>query len=123
MLTTAHTYRMSDFAALKQEIRQFADERDWAQFHDPKSLFIALTGEIGEVAELLQWLPADQARIRLHEPELHEPLQDELADVLIYLLRLADVTDVDLLSSARRKLAKNAEKYPVESSRGISDKR
>lgn len=114
---------MSDFVALTQEIRQFVDDRDWAQFHDPKSVFIALTGEIGEVAELLQWLPADQAVTRLSAPDLRGQLADELADVLIYLLRLADVTDVDLLRSARRKLRKNAERYPADLARGDSSKR
>lgn len=114
---------MSDFAALTQEIRQFVDERDWAQFHDPKSVFIALTGEVGEIAELLQWLPADEAAERLSEPAINERLGEELADVLIYLMRLADVTGVDLRTAAQQKIRKNAEKYPVELAWGNSDKR
>lgn len=114
---------MNDFAALTQEIRQFVDDRDWAQFHDPKSLFIALTGEIGEVAEILQWLPANEAVARLSKPPISERFSEELADVLIYLIRLADVTGVNLNTAARRKIITNAEKYPVEFAKGSSEKR
>ena len=113
---------MSEIVALTQEIRQFVDERDWAQFHDPKSVFIALSGEVGEVAELLQWLPADQAQTLLSDPPLNDRFGEELADVFIYLLRLADITGIDLPAAARAKILKNAQKYPIETARGNSNK-
>lgn len=114
---------MSDLLSLSLQIRQFVDERDWAQFHDPKSVFIALTGEVGEVAELLQWLPAESAAALLAEETLQGAMADELADVLIYLLRLADVCGIDLSAAAVQKLEKNGLKYPADISRGSSAKR
>ena len=112
------TAAMSDIAALTAEIRAFAAERDWARFHDPKSLFIALMGEVGEAAELLQWLPAEDAAKSLAQPEAHGRWEAELADIAIYLFRLADVTGVELGPAIARKLSHNAQRYDVETSLG-----
>lgn len=117
------TAAMNEIELLTAEIRAFADLRDWARFHDPKSLFIALTGEVGEAAEVLQWLDAGEAKEALAEPGLHERWSSELADIAIYLMRLADVTDVDLTTAIRDKLLRNAERYTVEASRGNATKR
>lgn len=108
---------------LQAELRIFRDERDWARFHDPKSLALALVGEVGEVAELLQWIPADEAAARFREGRAHQRLGEELSDVLLYLLHLADVVGVDLLSAARAKLATSRERFRVEDVSGVAPDR
>lgn len=85
-------------------MRAFTDERDWAKFHDPKSLILALVGEVGELAKLFQWLPADGARKAASEGSLHQRVGEEMSDVLLYLVRLADVLGVDLTAAANAKL-------------------
>jgi dCTP diphosphatase len=92
-------------------MRRFSEERDWTRFHDPKSLTLALVGEVGELAELLQWLPVEQIDVLVREPRLQERLGEELADVLLYLLRLSDVVGVDLAAAARNKLRANGQRF------------
>ena len=104
---------MSDLEALRDAMREFTAERDWERFHDPKSLLLALVGEVGELSELFQWLPADSALSAAQEEPLRTRVGEELADVLLYLVRLADVLDVDLRSAADRKLRANAHKHPA----------
>lgn len=106
--------------ALRAALRAFAAERAWAPFHTPKNLAMALAGEAGEVIEHFQWLTAEESA-SLPEPVRAE-VALELADVLLYLVRLADVLDVDLAAAARRKLQINAERYPVERAKGRADK-
>jgi dCTP diphosphatase len=103
---------------LRDRMRVFTDERDWAQFHDPKSLILALVGEVGELAELFQWLPADAAVTRVRDEPLHTRVSEEVADVLIYLVRLADVLEIDLVDAALRKLHGSATRFPVDEVRG-----
>lgn len=103
---------MSDLTDLRDRMRQFTAERDWERFHDPKSLVLALTGEVGELAEVFQWLPADQATALAGKEPIATQARDELADVLLYLVRLADVLGVDLHDAALNKMTKNAEKHP-----------
>ena len=81
---------MSDLTEIRDAAREFIAEREWEQFQDPKSILLALVGEVGELAELLQWLPADVARDRLREEPLHTRAAEEMADVLVYLVDLAD---------------------------------
>ncbi len=109
---------VSDLTDLRDRMREFTAERDWAKFHDPKSLILALMGELGELAELFQWLPADEAVRRAAAEPLRRRVGEELADVLIYLVRLADVLDVDLADVARDKIAAAARRYPADSHRG-----
>jgi NTP pyrophosphatase (non-canonical NTP hydrolase) len=90
---------------LRDRMRVFTQERDWEQFHDPKSLALALVGEVGEVAELLQWLPADEAAKMADQGPLNARLGEEISDVLIYLVRLADVCGVDLPAAVDAKIA------------------
>ena len=104
-------------------MRQFSEDRDWTRFHDPKSLTLALVGEVGELAELLQWLPAADLDALVREPRLNARLGEELGDVLLYLLRLADVAGVDLRGAARAKLAANRDRYPVAHNHGIAPTR
>jgi len=105
---------------LRDALRAFAAERDWERFHTPKNLAMALAGEAGEVIEHFQWLSADESA---HLPEERRTeVALELADVLLYLVRLADVLDIDLGEAAQRKLALNAGRYPADKARGRSDK-
>ncbi|AWI81380.1 MAG: nucleotide pyrophosphohydrolase [Betaproteobacteria bacterium HGW-Betaproteobacteria-13] len=105
---------------LRDRLRSFAEERDWGQFHTPKNLAMALAGEAGEVIEHFQWLSAEQSATL--DDTTREEVALELADVLLYLVRLADVLEVDLAEAARRKLAINAGRYPAEKARGRADK-
>lgn len=106
----------SDLEGLKSDLRAFAKARDWQQFHSPKNLATALIVEAAELVEHFQWLTEEQSRT------LPESVQDEvaleMADMLIYLVRLADQLGVDLVESARHKMAMNERRYPVELSKG-----
>jgi NTP pyrophosphatase (non-canonical NTP hydrolase) len=105
---------------LRHVLRQFADAREWQQFHSPKNLAMALCVEAAELLEHFQWLTAEQSA-RLNA--LHKrAVANEIADVLIYLTRLADVLQIDLLDAAQRKLRQNARKYPVSRARGNARK-
>lgn len=106
--------------SLRDELRRFAAERDWDQFHSPKNLASALTVEAAELLEHFQWLTEQQSG-KL-SPGARAAVAQELADVFLYLLQLADKLDVDLVQAAHDKLALNARKYPVERSRGHSRK-
>jgi dCTP diphosphatase len=105
---------------LRDSLRQFAAERDWEQFHSPKNLAMALAVEAAELLERFQWVTEEQSR-RLPPPELAR-VREEMADVLNYLVRLADQLDVDLLAAARDKITLNAQKYPVDKARGNARK-
>lgn len=101
---------------LTQSLRRFAAERDWEQFHSPKNLAMALSVEVAELLEHFQWLTEAES-LRLSPAELRA-VRAEAADVLIYLVRLADRLDIDLLAAAEEKMVRNAEKYPVAECRG-----
>jgi dCTP diphosphatase len=101
---------------IREALRQFAAERDWDQFHSPKNLAAALSVEASELLECFQWLTEEQSRNLT--PEQRVRVREEMADVLNYLVRLADKLDVNLLEAAREKIQKNALKYPVDKSRG-----
>jgi dCTP diphosphatase len=107
-------------AELRERQRAFAAERDWQQFHAPKNLAIALSVEAAELLEHFQWLSAEDSR-RLPPAGL-AAVREELADVLLYLVRLADELGVDLAAAARDKIELNARKYPVDKARGTSRK-
>jgi NTP pyrophosphatase (non-canonical NTP hydrolase) len=98
---------------LRDSFREFTHERGWSQFHDPKSLLLALVGEVGELAELYQWIPSDEAAQRARTDPLKMRTAEELADVLIYLVGLADILDVDLMSAATAKLEAAKTRFPV----------
>lgn len=101
-------------------VRQFADERDWEQFHSPKNLAMALIVEAGELVEHFQWLTGQQS-LELDDNQ-HREVSMEMADVLIYLVRMAERLNIDLVAAANTKIAINAEKYPADSSCGRADK-
>ncbi|MDR2924875.1 MAG: nucleotide pyrophosphohydrolase [Azoarcus sp.] len=107
---------------LTHAVLAFRDERDWAQFHGLKHLIVSLCLEAGEVLELTQWKSDAETDALPLSSESREALSDECADVLAYLLLVADKAQIDLNEALRRKLAKNALKYPAEKSRGRREK-
>ncbi|WP_040884792.1 nucleotide pyrophosphohydrolase [Janibacter sp. HTCC2649] len=117
---TNEPYAVED---LQAELRAFRAERDWAQFHDPKSLILALVGEVGELSELFQWIPADRALAEFSSGSRQRRAAEEMSDVFIYLLNLADVLGVDLLAAARKKLEGASSRFPAEGVRGRAPER
>jgi len=111
---------MDEFDNLKIRLRKFADDRDWEQFHSPKNLSMALIVEAAELVEHFQWLTEEQSS-SLKEKKLEE-VEAELADIQLYLIRLADMLNVDLIAAANKKIEKNNEKYPADKVRGSSKK-
>jgi len=106
--------------ALRDELRRFAADRDWDQFHSPKNLASALSVEAAELLEPFQWLTEEQSRHLTAEQS--EAVREEMADVLLYLIRLADKLDIDLVAAASDKIVRNAARYPIETARGSSKK-
>jgi NTP pyrophosphatase (non-canonical NTP hydrolase) len=101
---------------LTERLRAFAAARDWEQFHTPKNLAMALSGEAGELISLFQWLTPEQSTQAMDDPELAAKIKDELADVLLYLLQLADVLKVDLAEAAHAKMDRNEHRFPPRTS-------
>ena len=111
---------MTTMDSLRDEIRQFAQERDWDQFHNPKNLAIGVNVESSELLELFQWIPDSQSGNL--DSSVLEKLKDEIGDVLIYLVNLADKLDLDPLACANSKLEKNRVKYPASQVHGSARK-
>lgn len=105
-----------DIAALQVALRDFAEEREWGQFHSPKNLAAALSVEAAELLEHFQWLTEEQSR-SLDDDKLSR-VGEEIADVLLYLLQLSDRLQIDIVDTAWKKIESNGKKYPVERSRG-----
>lgn len=108
------------FEKIRIQVETFANERDWDQFHTPKNLAMALSVEVAELMEHFQWLENGN-KDSLNEQQLAE-ITDEVADVQVYLVRLADKLGIDILSAVDSKMVKNAAKYPADQARGKSDK-
>lgn len=111
---------MDNLEDLRLRLQEFARERDWEQFHTPKNLAMALIVEAGELVEHFQWLTAAQSTQL--PPATQAKVEEELADVLLYLVRLADRLGVDLAAAARAKIIRNAEKYPADKVRASAKK-
>ena len=111
-----------DVKGLAAALEAFATERDWAQFHSPKNLVMALTGEVGELSEVFQWMTEETSKSAATDPLTAQQVRDELADVLLYVVRLSSVLGVDLDAAVRAKLVTNRLKYPIEKARGSSKK-
>lgn len=105
---------MGDTDEVIERFRQFSTERDWTQFHDPKSLVLALVGEVGELAELFQWLPAGEARALAAEEPLRTRIGEEIGDVLVYLLALADGLGIDAVAEAVGKINAAQTRFPAD---------
>ena len=119
-MTEANAPETLDIPQLQKRLRAFAAARDWEKFHTPKNLAMALVAEGGELLEVLQWL-TDEDAMALGEKD-RARVSEELADIQIYLVRLADVMDVSIPQAIEAKLAANAEKYPVDLSKGNATK-
>jgi NTP pyrophosphatase (non-canonical NTP hydrolase) len=113
-------YPVSDLEEIKLKARNFAAQRDWNQFHSPKNLVMALGVEAAELSEIFQWLTEEQSG-QLSE-EMRARVADEIADVQVYLVRLADRLEIDIASSVTAKMKKNEAKYPADLVRGSSKK-
>ncbi|CAL61095.1 Conserved hypothetical protein, putative pyrophosphatase [Herminiimonas arsenicoxydans] len=105
-------HTLLDTKALEDVLKKFADARDWQQFHSPKNLAMALTGEVGELVEIFQWRTEEESWLVAQAPETAQHVRQELADVALYLIRLASVLKVDLNAAIQDKLVINAKKYP-----------
>ena len=110
-----------DIKTIQKQLPDFADERDWDQFHNPKNLAMALSVEASELVEIFQWLTPEQAE-EIMDSSQSDHVKEEVADVMIYLLRLADKLDIDLESIVNDKIVQNGKKYPVNLSKGNADK-
>lgn len=121
-MKTALTDASTTVGDLKDRVLAFAREREWAQFHAPKNLSMALAAEAGELMEHFLWASADDSKTLMADEKKRAKIEEELADVIIYGLEFANMTGIDLAAAIERKMAANAEKYPVEKSRGNSAK-
>jgi len=113
---------MHDLQELAAEVLNFRNARDWLQFHSLRNLIVSLNLEAGELLELTQWKSDAEIAALPRDPEAAEALRDECADILLYLLLIADNAGIDLAAAARTKLAKNAAKYPVDKAYGSRTK-
>ena len=105
---------------LIRKIRNFVEERDWDQFHSPKNLAMALAVEASELVEIFQWMTEEESQQL--DPKRKQYAEEEIADVMTYLIRISDRLDIDLLAAVERKLAINQKKYPANLVRGNSKK-
>ena len=120
MKSTQPLQRPETLTELRDLVRQFVADRDWDQFHSPKNLSMALTVEAGELQEIFQWLTQEQSANLPSDKQAS--VEQEMADVLIYLVRLADVLGVDLVAAAGEKISANETRYPVDRVRGQAKK-
>jgi dCTP diphosphatase len=120
MSNSTSAERLTSLEELRAALQRFAEDRDWDQFHSPKNLAIALSVEAAELLEHFQWTP--EAESEVLTPDQHGKVREEIADVFLYLIRLADKLNIDLLAAASDKIQVNAAKYPVDKARGSSKK-
>ena len=107
---------------LKEKVRKFCDERDWDQYHPPKELAIALIIEAGELLEHFRWKSEKESKLLLEDKKKLKEVEDELADVFYFVLRIAQKYDIDLTKALNRKMEENEKKYPIEKAKGSSKK-
>lgn len=111
-----------DLEKINQELIKFAQDRDWDQFHSVKNLSMALTVEASELAEIFQWMKEEESNLIKNNPEVLKKLEDEVADVFLYLMRIVGKAGIDLEKVALNKIQKNSQKYPVEQVKGNAKK-
>jgi dCTP diphosphatase len=111
-----------DLNKLNNEIEKMVHDRDWDQFHSIKNLAMALSVESAELLEIFQWMPEEASNKIKHDPKAMSKIEDEIADIFVYMLRIVNKTEIDLEAAVLKKLKKNIEKYPVEKSKGNSKK-
>lgn len=113
---------MANIQSLQEIVKSFCEARDWDQFHSPKDLAIGITTEASELLELFRFKSNEEVKLLLTDPIFQEKLSDEAADVFFFLLRICQMNDIDLEQGFKKKLAKNAEKYPIEKAKGSNKK-
>ena len=113
---------MSELHDLLEDVLRFRDERHWKQFHTPRNLAAGLAIEAAELQETLLWMSDPEVAAALQDPKTKDKIRDEIADVLIFALLFGDAANIDLTEAVRHKLAVNAQKYPVDLSRGSARK-
>lgn len=106
---------------IQDALREFSLERDWDKFHSPKNLSMAISGEVGELMEHFQWLTEEQSFLK-EDTATHNLVEEELADIFLYLVRLSDRLSIDIIEASLRKIESNKEKYPVVLCKGKSTK-
>ena len=111
-----------DIKELNREVDKFVEERNWGQYHIPKNLVMALSGEVGELNECFQWLNDNDIEDVKNSPEKLIPIEHEIADVFIYLVRIANKMGIDIEDAVYKKLELNRLKYPVEENQGVVNK-
>lgn len=111
---------MNDIEKIKLQLREFAQERNWEQYHSPKNLAMALSVEVSEIVEIFQWLTQEESRNL--PPDKVEKVKEEIGDVMIFLTSLADKLDIDPIEAAHDKIKINNKKYPVEKAKGSAKK-
>lgn len=109
---------MSEFEQLRQKLTQFGQERDWQQFHSPKNLSMALSVEVAELVEHFQWLSEADS----YEPEKHQAIAEEIADIQMYLILLANQLGVDIKKTVEKKIEKNKLRFPIDKVKGKAQK-
>ena len=119
-MSNANDNRPDSIEQLRARVNQFVEERDWTQFHSPKNLAMAMIVEASEVVEHFQWMTEEESRNLSAEQK--KQVGQELSDTLVYLLRIAEVCDIDLLEAANQKIDLNAKKYPVDKAKGSNAK-
>lgn len=110
-----------NISMLKEKLKNFAAERNWEQFHNPKNLAMALSVEASELVEIFQWLTHEQAFLKNSSDEKIR-VGEEISDIFVYLLRICTVLDINLPEALERKMQINAQKYPVEKAKGSAKK-
>ncbi len=116
------TDRETSLQEIKDKVLAFARQRDWEQFHSPKNLSMAIAAEAAELMEHFLWQSPEQSGRDVRTGELRVKVEEELADVMIFAIEFANMTGIDLAAAIEAKMRRNAEKYPVEKSRGVSTK-
>ncbi len=122
MNKTSSQGAISVLETMRIALSEFAKDREWQQFHSIRNLVLALVGEVGELASEFQWLGDEQIELAMLDTQKREAVGSELADILAYLIRIADIADFDLESELMKKLAINGSRYPVDKSKGSSAK-
>lgn len=119
-MTEPENQTTDSLLTLRRRINAFVDARDWAQFHSPKNLAMAMIVEAAEVVEHFQWMTEQESRQL--DADTKEKVGHELADTFVYLMRIAEVCGIDLIAATNAKIDLNAQKYPVEKCKGSNDK-
>jgi NTP pyrophosphatase (non-canonical NTP hydrolase) len=110
---------MHELDKLAEKIKQFNVDRDWDQFHNPKDLLVALVSEVGELADCYRWLSETEMTSIHTDPAKKKKVEEEIADIMMYLIILSYKTNIDIVSAVEEKLEKNIRKYPVEKAKGV----